>query len=132
MGEYCLDETQAFGLSAEAGGLEGLEKMKFLAGLGVKQAVLPPHERPRLPTLRRLGFTGGDGDILAAVQRVDPTLLAAVSSALAMWAANAATVSPSADMPTPGRFHAGQPGLDFSSIDPSADDGAGVKADFCG
>ncbi len=77
--------------------LEGLEKMKFLAGLGVKQAVLPPHERPHLPTLRALGFGGSDGDILAAVQRVDPTLLAAVSSASAMWAANAATVSPSAD-----------------------------------
>jgi len=37
--------------------LEGLAKMKFLADLGVKQAVLPPHERPHLPSLRALAFT---------------------------------------------------------------------------
>src|ERR1700722_6431801 len=29
--------------------LEGLAKMKFLADLGVKQAVLPPHEPPPPP-----------------------------------------------------------------------------------
>ena len=27
--------------------LQGLEKMRFVAGLGVKQAILPPHERPQ-------------------------------------------------------------------------------------
>jgi succinylarginine dihydrolase len=77
--------------------LEGLEKMKFVASLGVKQAVLPPHERPHLPTLRRLGFAGSDADVLAAARQSDPTLLAMVSSASAMWTANAATVCPSAD-----------------------------------
>src|SRR5580765_1835136 len=77
--------------------LEGLAKMQFLADLGVKQAVLPPHERPHLPTLRTLGFSGRDAEILAKVKKNDPTLLAAVSSASAMWAANAATVSPSGD-----------------------------------
>src|SRR5881398_2438280 len=71
--------------------------MKFLADLGVKQAVLPPHERPHLPTLRRLGFTGSDADVLHKVHKEDPMLLAAVSSSSAMWTANAATVSPSAD-----------------------------------
>src|SRR4026208_1368239 len=35
--------------------LEGLAKMKFLHDLGGKQAVLPPHERPHLPTLRARG-----------------------------------------------------------------------------
>jgi succinylarginine dihydrolase len=77
--------------------LQGLEKMKFLHDLGVKQAVLPPHERPHLLTLRKLGFSGSDGQVLARVAIEDRTLLSAVSSASAMWAANAATVSPSAD-----------------------------------
>src|SRR4051812_23325470 len=40
--------------------LQGLEKMKFLADLGVPQAVLPPHPRPNLLPLRRSGFTGTD------------------------------------------------------------------------
>src|SRR5204862_5948760 len=77
--------------------LQGLEKMKFLMDLGVKQAVLPPQERPHLPTLRALGFSGSDEEILLAAQQNEPTLLAAVCSASAMWAANAATVAPSED-----------------------------------
>jgi succinylarginine dihydrolase len=77
--------------------LEGLAKMKFLADLGVEQAVLPPHERPHLPTLRRLGFGGSDAEVLAAAHEREPTLLAAACSSSAMWTANAATVSPSAD-----------------------------------
>jgi len=84
--------------------LEGLAKMKFLMDLGVKQAVLPPHERPHLPTLRTLGYSGSDADVLRAVQHENPTLLAACCSASAMWAANAATVSPSADT-SDGRVH---------------------------
>src|SRR5215208_5644875 len=76
--------------------LQGLAKMKFMADLGVPQAVLPPHERPHVPTLRRIGFGGSNADVLHAAAR-EPLLLAAVSSASAMWAANAATVSPSAD-----------------------------------
>src|SRR5580765_8011672 len=84
--------------------LEGLAKMQFLHDLGIKQAVLPPHERPHLPTLRRLGFTGSDGEILEQVHRGDAPLLAAVSSSSSMWAANAATVSPSADC-ADGRVH---------------------------
>ncbi|MBN7770701.1 N-succinylarginine dihydrolase [Marinobacter daepoensis] len=77
--------------------LQGLAKMKRLADRGYVQGVLPPHERPHLPTLRALGFTGNEGQVLSAVARTDPALLAAVSSASAMWTANAATVSPSAD-----------------------------------
>jgi succinylarginine dihydrolase len=84
--------------------LQGLEKMKFLMDLGIRQAVLPPHERPHMPTLRRLGFSGKDAEILEKVQRTDPALLAAVSSSSAMWTANAATVSPSADS-ADGRVH---------------------------
>jgi succinylarginine dihydrolase len=84
--------------------LEGLAKMRFFATLGLKQAVLPPHERPHLPTLRARGYEGDDAAILATVAKEDPQLLAKVSSASAMWAANAATVSPSADT-ADGRVH---------------------------
>lgn len=83
---------------------QGLMKMRALFDLGLAQGVLPPHERPHLPTLRRLGFTGTDAQILAKVRRDAPALLAASSSASAMWAANAATVSPSADC-ADGRVH---------------------------
>lgn len=77
--------------------LQGLAKMKRLADQGFLQGVLPPHERPHLPTLRQLGFAGADADVLRQVSQQQPSLLAAVSSASAMWTANAATVSPSAD-----------------------------------
>src|SRR4051794_21126462 len=77
--------------------LQGLAKMKLVAELGVKQAVLPPHERPHVYTLRKLGFSGSDADGLRSAQKTEPALLAAVSSASSMWAANAATVSPSPD-----------------------------------
>ncbi|WP_370566751.1 N-succinylarginine dihydrolase, partial [Cyanobium sp. LEGE 06143] len=77
--------------------LQGLAKMKQLADRGYVQGVLPPHERPHLPTLRALGFTGNDRQVLEQAASTDPSILAAVSSASAMWTANAATVSPSAD-----------------------------------
>jgi succinylarginine dihydrolase len=83
--------------SPKRAALQGLAKVKLLHDLGIPQAVLPPHERPHLPTLRRLGFSGSDAEILASAAKTDPVLLASVSSASAMWTANAATVSPSAD-----------------------------------
>lgn len=76
---------------------QGLLKMKALADAGFAQGVIPPHERPHLPMLRRLGFSGSDAQVLAKAGRQAPQLLSAVSSASAMWVANAATVSPSAD-----------------------------------
>ena len=84
--------------------LEGLAKMKFLADLGVPQAVLPPQLRPDLHLLRCLGYTGSDAQVLEAVAKDDLPLLAAVASGSAMWAANAATVSPSPDCED-GRLH---------------------------
>jgi succinylarginine dihydrolase len=87
-----------------AAAMEGLAKLKLLADLGVRQAVLPPHERPDVDALRRLGFAGSDADVLWKAKQADPVLLAACSSASAMWAANAATVSPSADT-ADGRVH---------------------------
>ena len=84
--------------------LQGLAKMKRLADLGMVQGVLPPHERPHMPTLRRLGFSGDDAEVLARVAKTAPRLLALTSSASAMWAANAATVAPSTDT-ADGRTH---------------------------
>ena len=84
--------------------LQGLAKMRALASLGIAQAVLPPHERPAVWVLRAVGFRGRDDDVVARAGREAPELLAACSSAAAMWAANAATVSPSADC-ADGRLH---------------------------
>src|SRR5215472_3294126 len=84
--------------SPRAAALQGLAKMKFVRDLGAPQAVLPPHDRPSLATLRRLGFRGSDEEMLAAAARADGGLLLRIaSSASAMWTANAATVAPSCD-----------------------------------
>ena len=88
----------------KAAALEGLAKMKLLADLGVPQGVLPPQDRPDVDALRRLGFSGSDSAVLQAAYRADPALLAACSSSSAMWAANAATVSASADT-ADGKVH---------------------------
>lgn len=84
--------------------LQGLAKMRFLADLGVPQAVLPPHERPALWVLRAAGFTGSDATVLAAAAKHAPQLLVACSSASNMWVANAATFTPSRDA-ADGRAH---------------------------
>ena len=84
--------------------LQGLAKMRSLAARGYAQAVLPPHERPHVPTLRALGFDGSDHDVIVRAAHDAPELLAACSSAAAMWAANAATVSAAADC-ADGRVH---------------------------
>lgn len=84
--------------------LQGLDKMKRLADLGLLQFVLPPHERPNIPFLRHLGFTGSDKTVLARAWRDAPAFAAAACSASPMWAANAATVTPSADA-ADGRVH---------------------------
>ena len=84
--------------------LQGLDKMKTLADLGLPQFVLPPHERPNIPFLRSLGFTGSDKAVLERAWRDAPSFAAAACSASPMWAANAATVTPSADA-ADGRVH---------------------------
>ena len=84
--------------------LQGLDKMKTLADLGLPQFVLPPHERPDIAFLRSLGFSGSDKTVLAKAWRDAPAFAAAACSASPMWAANAATVTPSADA-ADGRVH---------------------------
>jgi succinylarginine dihydrolase len=83
---------------------QGIDKMRFVRGLGVGQAVLPPQDRPSLAVLRRLGFRGKDEDVILAAAAGDGLLLRQCSSAAAMWTANAATVAPSKDT-ADGRVH---------------------------
>ena len=84
--------------------LEGLGKMRKLADWGVPQFALPPHERPDVSLLKSLGFSGSDGAVLERAWKDAPALASAVCSASPMWAANAATVTPSADA-ADGRVH---------------------------
>jgi len=77
--------------------LQGLEKMRLLVKAGLKQGVIPPLPRPNMMFLFDAGFQGTDGSIIADSARVAPDLLKTAYSASSMWAANAATVSPSAD-----------------------------------
>jgi succinylarginine dihydrolase len=75
-----------------AAALQGVEKMRHNLRLGLAQGIFLPHERPNRAWLASLG--GGP----------DETLRAAALSASAMWAANAATVSPASDTQD-GRCH---------------------------
>jgi succinylarginine dihydrolase len=78
-----------------AAALQGLEKMRHNLRLGLAQGVLLPHPRPDRPWLAELG---------TSVEEVPASLRPAAFSASAMWAANAATVSPAADT-ADGRCH---------------------------
>lgn len=80
-----------------AAALEGLAKMRRLYDLGLPQFVFAPHERPDINFLKSIGFSGADEKVLEDAWRVAPALAAGACSASPMWAANAATVTPSAD-----------------------------------
>ena len=101
---------------------QGLAKMQMLHDLGIQQAILPPHLRPDVIFLRNCGFVGSDAEIIMAVGRDDPVLLAAASSSAFMWTANAATMSPSADTGD-GRLHLTPANL-FSGLHRSLESGA--------
>jgi succinylarginine dihydrolase len=103
-GNLASQENRGAASNPRAAALEGLAKMKLLMDLGLDQAVLPPHPRPDIAALRRLGFTGSEAQVLGDAACTEPALLAMASSASPMWAANAATVSPSADTGD-GRLH---------------------------
>ncbi len=77
--------------------LQGLTKMKLLHDLGLKQGIIPPHERPHLPTLKALGFTGSDRLIPEKVYSTQPGLLYNATSAAYAWAANSCHITPSID-----------------------------------
>jgi len=71
-----------------AAALQGLDKMRHNLRLGLVQGILLPHPRPDRAWLAELGTT---------IEDVPASLRPAAFSASAMWAANAATVSPAPD-----------------------------------
>lgn len=71
-----------------AAALQGLEKMRANLALGLAQGIFLPQPRPARAWLAELGTTP---------EEAEPALLANAMSASAMWAANAATVSPAFD-----------------------------------
>lgn len=77
--------------------LQGLQKMRFLHTHGFVQGALPPHARPHLQSFRNLGFSGRDEEIMRTAFHKMPSVFSRLCSSSAMWAANAATVSPSFD-----------------------------------
>lgn len=103
-GNLASERNRGDASNPRAAVLQGLDKMRTVAALGVPQFVLPPHERPHLPFLRRLGFGGDDATVLSKTWAEAPAIAAAACSSSQMWAANAATVTPSADAGD-GRLH---------------------------
>ena len=79
----------------KAAALQGLTKMRHNLRLGLSQGLLLPHRRPDRSWLAELG---------TSVEQVPASLRPAAFSASAMWAANAATVSPAPDTGD-GRCH---------------------------
>lgn len=71
-----------------AAALQGIEKMRANLALGLSQGIFLPHPRPDRQWLAELGTT---------IEDADPVLAGNATSASAMWAANAATVSPAPD-----------------------------------
>lgn len=103
-GNIASEEHQGDISNPKQAALQGLGKMRELHQLGVPQALFPPHMRPELSLARRMGFLGSDAQVMQSLAEEQPLLLAACYSASAMWTANAATVSPSADS-ADGRVH---------------------------
>lgn len=52
--------------------LQGLQKMKALADMGMTQGVLAPQERPDIYALRRLGFSGSDANVMQTAYKQAP------------------------------------------------------------
>ena len=63
----------------------------------IPQGIFLPHERPHLKGFNKLGFTGNIEKVLNDAYAVNPNLVSCFYSASSMWAANAATFSPSMD-----------------------------------
>ena len=97
VGNYASMEHRASVSNPREAALQGLKKMKLLLDLGIKQAILPPQERPNIPVLKQLGFNGSDSEILKKVSKEAPEILLDAASASSMWAANSATITPSVD-----------------------------------
>ncbi|MER2492996.1 N-succinylarginine dihydrolase [Catenovulum sediminis] len=80
------------------------QKQERLKSLGILQFELPMVNRPSLKLLTQLGFNGDIQTQLKQLKQCSNELYSAWLSASAMWAANAATVSPSPDT-ADGKVH---------------------------
>jgi succinylarginine dihydrolase len=78
-----------------AAALQGVDKMRANLALGLSQGIFLPHPRPDRGWLAELG---------TKIEDADGALAANAMSASAMWAANAATVSPGPDT-SDGKCH---------------------------
>jgi succinylarginine dihydrolase len=85
-----LASTRSLGSISKprAAALEGIAKMRTNLELGLTQGIFLPHPRPANDWLQELGTT---------IESADARIAANAMSASAMWAANAATVSPAPD-----------------------------------
>jgi len=93
-GNLAATRNQGKDAFPRAAALQGIAKMRHNLGLGLMQGILIPHPRPNRAWLEQLGASADEaGDLLPAAL-----------SASAMWAANAATVSPAPDTKD-GRCH---------------------------
>ena len=80
-----------------AAALQSLSLMRWLLQQDIALAILPPHTRPRLDVLEKLGFAGSTAQQLESAASASESLLRAVWSSSFMWSANAATVTASSD-----------------------------------
>jgi succinylarginine dihydrolase len=94
-GNLASSTNQGLVSQPRAAALQGIAKMRHNEALGLRQGLLPPHPRPNRAWLEQLGTT---------VEDAPASLRPAAFSASAMWAANAATVSPAPDT-ADGRCH---------------------------
>ncbi len=76
------------GSQPRAAAVQGIDKLRANLALGLAQGIFLPHARPNRGWLTELGTT---------IEECEPALAANAMSASAMWAANAATVSPAPD-----------------------------------
>jgi succinylarginine dihydrolase len=95
LGNLAATASKGHAAFPRAAALQGIAKMRHNLRLGLVQGLLPPHRRPDRAWLAALGTT---------MEAAPATLRAASFSASAMWAANAATVSPAPDA-ADGRCH---------------------------
>ena len=58
---------------------QGLEKMQTMRGLGLEQGILLPQQRPHLPSLRALGFSGSDKKIIESAHLIFGSLDATIN-----------------------------------------------------
>ena len=103
-GNIASEKNQGVIANPREAALQGLAKMKALMDRGFKQGVFAPQQRPDIATLRQIGFTGSDREVLESAAKHSRAIFNSAMSASSMWTANAATVSPSANT-ADGRVH---------------------------